>query len=416
MIGDICCLISILYSLEALKKSKLWTFNSSAVVVSVVSELERLAGLHMDKFVKEQIAWLSSQKVDGKRAGVLAAVAKFPAFIDAMEAAVTQATCFHSLSKCGGVHCDEGKEYPKQLIEAYRLLGDELFELIEACARTNPKYSDMVRLENYYFFCEAVGTRNVDILQDYVRHAHEVYEAASSRFVQWLMVYRFPTLIDYFTKMEDLLSSVGASDVKYHESHDNVESFLKRHCQENFIQEGLEKIHDSISKYVCNESCRRKAMWETLCDNFFAMFSRWEELCAMCYKIELKPSAAQVCNMVLCNQGAVTPGHNNRTCLRTPALNSPLQTPNGSSTISGWGGVPSSLLDSADSQSVDSNPRTSGYSRAISLPHPAGTVNNTGVPSPTLDQSFNLEHFKSEHLNDSVKHGKHKFSRKLFTK
>ncbi len=407
MVGDICCTVSTLYALAALKKSKLWTSNSNTVVESVVSELERLAGLHMEQFVTGQVAWMSSQKVDGKRAGVLAAVAKFPAFIDAMEVAVTQATCFQSLSKCGGVYGGEGKRHPKQLIEAYHLLGDGLFKLIEACARTNPKYSDIVRLENYYFFCEAVGARKVDFFQESIRHSLEAYQAASYNFLQWLMKHRFRTLIDYFTKMEDLVSSLGASDVKYHESHENVESFLKRHCQEKFIQEGLEKIHDSIRKCICIESCRRKAMWEILCDKFFAMFSRWEELCAMCYKIELKPSAAQVCNMVLCKQGSTTFGLN-KTYPRTPTPMSPLRTPEESPKLC-ESGVSLSQSDSAELPSGGNTPRTTGLSQT-SPRRRSGTFDNMGISSSTLDRSLSLEDSNSKNLNSPLKKRKHKLT------
>lgn len=49
-----------------------------------------------------------------------------------------------------------------------------------------------------------------------------------NRYLEWLVGYQFPVLTQFFAKVEDLVMTVGAADVTYHEPKRNLEATLKR--------------------------------------------------------------------------------------------------------------------------------------------------------------------------------------------
>lgn len=48
------------------------------------------------------------------------------------------------------------------------------------------------------------------------------------RYLEWLVGYQFPSLTQFFARVEDLVVTVGAADVTYHEPRRNLESTLKK--------------------------------------------------------------------------------------------------------------------------------------------------------------------------------------------
>lgn len=47
-------------------------------------------------------------------------------------------------------------------------------------------------------------------------------------YLEWLVGYQFPALTQFFARVEDLVVTVGAADVTYHEPRRNLESTLKK--------------------------------------------------------------------------------------------------------------------------------------------------------------------------------------------
>lgn len=48
------------------------------------------------------------------------------------------------------------------------------------------------------------------------------------RYLEWLVGYQFPALTSFFARVEDLVVTVGAADVTYHEPRRNLEATLKK--------------------------------------------------------------------------------------------------------------------------------------------------------------------------------------------
>ncbi|CBJ27024.1 conserved unknown protein [Ectocarpus siliculosus] len=259
------------------------------VTLGILMEFKGLLMHRFGKFIKDQVSWIQAQRGDAKKAGILAAVAKAPTLLKRLQAA-SNAAVVGTRGNAKAKEQDEGGEAQK----AYQRLVIALFEHVEEVASRNPKYEHMVRLENYHFFAATMRPLKVQVLSEYVEQADKLEEVSTTRYLEWLVGYQFPVLTQFFAKVEDLVMTVGAADVTYHEPKRNLEATLKRQGDMKVISEGLKATHQRMVKHVTKEGQLLGPLWAKLSDTLFAMFSRYEELCTLCYQHTLDPGAVAV--------------------------------------------------------------------------------------------------------------------------
>jgi hypothetical protein len=282
--SDISDVPDVISALAAIDDSQRTASNSNGVTTHVLLEFKGLLVQKFFKFIEDQRVWIVSQKPDARRAGILPSFARFPALVDAMQSAVRRV--------------DPQEEHiPGEVLTAYQKLAHTLFQHLDACALGNPKYANVVRLENFYFFWKTIELRNVSVLDDFTLQASAAFEACSGQYVEWLIQYQFPQLIEFFNRVEDLVSTVGARDVSYHENRKKLDTVLRKYCEEAVLLDGLKATHTRMQKHLCSESNLAVTLWENLAGVLFAMFSRFEELCMVCYDFTMAPSAMDVRNM-----------------------------------------------------------------------------------------------------------------------
>jgi len=232
-----------------------------------------------NKFIEEQVAWVSNWKTDAKRPGILAPFAKLPKLLDRMQASMV---------------LTEKSSYIQEASTAYLKIALVLFQLLEHVSLANPKYANVIKMENCYFFKHTISQRDIPALQEYINQASQIFEVSCQEYLDWLIQCQFPHVIAFFSRIEDLVASVGPHDVIYHENRKSLDGMLKKYLDEKSVPEGLKLINSRMEKHLCNESALAPVLWDHLSDMMFALFSRYEELCNICYNVKLNPSASQV--------------------------------------------------------------------------------------------------------------------------
>ncbi|KAG5177259.1 exocyst complex component Sec3-domain-containing protein [Tribonema minus] len=217
------------------------------IAAHVILEFKVILVGKFNKFIGEQVLWVQNSKTDAKRPGVLAPFAKLPSLVDRMQT-----------------------------------------------AQANPKYANVIKMENLYFFKHTIGLRDVPVLEDYVLQASSNFDTTSQNYLEWVLRCQFPHAMAFFARIEELVASVGAQDVPYHEPKKNLDAMLKRHLDEKTVPDGLKLIYARMNKHLSKESCLLPVLWDHLNDMLFAQFSRYEELCHVCYGFKMVPSASQV--------------------------------------------------------------------------------------------------------------------------
>eukprot|EP00611_Tribonema_gayanum_P024696 TRINITY_DN54_c3_g4_i1.p1 TRINITY_DN54_c3_g4~~TRINITY_DN54_c3_g4_i1.p1 ORF type:complete len:987 (-),score=317.17 TRINITY_DN54_c3_g4_i1:114-2939(-) len=309
------------------------------IAAHVILEFKVILVGKFNKFIGEQVLWVQNSKTDAKRPGVLAPFAKLPSLVDRMQAAMSTAGKASSIQEAS---------------TAYLKLALALFQHLEQTAQANPKYANVIKMENLYFFKHTIGLRDVPVLEDYVLQASSNFDTTSQNYLEWVLKCQFPYAMAFFARIEELVASVGAQDVPYHEPKKNLDAMLKRHLDEKSVPDGLKLIYARMNKHLSKESCLLPVLWDHLNDMLFAQFSRYEELCHVCYGFKMVPSASQVKRVAnLIGGGSGSGGNTAATHASSGGASDNLDQPDtpispnaspGASSMSslGWNGAPSS--------------------------------------------------------------------------
>jgi hypothetical protein len=247
---------------------------------------EMLIGLYsslatrFNRFIKAQDDWIQHSGTDIKRAGVMAPFAKFPIFVDRIHEAVR------------GKLVDTANASLQKLCLS-------LMSWLERISQRDPKYADVVRLENLHFFATTVGLRQQRMgaagsaLAPYVKDAQAQFEACTQRYLCWMIDYQFPSLTAFFQRLEDLITKVGPADVHIHVAKVNLQKEMEKNSRRT-ITEGLQNAYRRLRKHISDDSHLFGPLWDRLTHMLFLRFSRYEEIAQTCYDFRLEPSAVAI--------------------------------------------------------------------------------------------------------------------------
>jgi hypothetical protein len=240
--------------------------------------LQQSLATKFNYFISEQDAWLSHQSPDIKRAGVLAPFAKFPVFVDRLALAV--------------------RGRPIDIANAaLQKLSVGLFAWLERIAhKGDPKYADVVRLENYHFFVQTMSPRQQrlmgsHVLTPYIDQGQAYHEAAVQRYVAWSLEYEFPQITAFFIQLEELILKVGVGDVSIHVPKAALLKLMQEPCSRKALAEGLATIFRRVRKHISDDTGLFLPLWDRITALLSQRFVRYEEIALQCYDVRLEPSA-----------------------------------------------------------------------------------------------------------------------------
>ena len=240
--------------------------------------LQQSLATKFNRFISEQDAWISHHSPDIKRAGVLAPFAKFPIFVDRLALAV------------------RGRPIDIANAALQKLPAGLLAWLERIAQKRDPKYADVVRLENYHFFVQTMSPRQQRLvgssaLTPYIDQAQACHEAAVQRYVAWSLEYEFPQLTAFFVKLEELIVKVGVGDVSIHVPKAALLKLMQEPCSRKAVAEGLTTAFRRVRKHISDDSGLFLPLWDRITALLSQRFARYEEIALRCYDVKLEPSA-----------------------------------------------------------------------------------------------------------------------------
>lgn len=141
-------------------------------------------------YTNAQIDWISMQHADPKKTGIFQPFLKFPSFINQI----------HEM--CGGMEFSIVKSM-------YTNLCAKLFEWLDTITKNNEKYADASKIQNYAYFEESMKLKGIPAVNLYVSQAIMFKNDALSRYVNWMLSYEMPILLDIGKKVELANSKIG---------------------------------------------------------------------------------------------------------------------------------------------------------------------------------------------------------------
>ena len=156
---------------------------------------------------------------------------------------------------------------------------------------SKPKYTLIVKIENFYFFQRTMQKRGVQELGKWERLAGVRFEGALSDYVSRACETQFTDLVKFVDSVDLLLDSLKASDIVYHKPKDELGLVLKKLSN---VKPGIAEMRARVSKHFCNASTVRPIVAERIVATTLALFEHFEHIVKSCYAAQLQPSANQV--------------------------------------------------------------------------------------------------------------------------
>lgn len=196
---------------------------------------------------------------------------KFPLFVDRMEGT-----------------SQRGRS---QAVDAtYQKVVGALFAHLDSVASSDEKYTDVVQLENNYYFWRVFSTRpeQVPALEPFVAASKLKYQTALKKYVAWNVEYEMSTIAKFWNKLESALKSVSKpteipimADLSRQELHKLIHEHMTAHKITKRIRLMLERVKKHLSVRELEFE-----VWSELKQHFFSRYQRFEGLVAECYTKE----------------------------------------------------------------------------------------------------------------------------------
>ena len=268
---------------------------SLAYVRATILDMRKKVDKQWVTWVEEEIKWIKTSSgvpLNGKRAGVFASFARFPAYLD------------HVMVCC---KADRPKDYSPNLhkikVVSYYLqkMAGSLFASLHECAEretTDQQYAaNVMRMENSYFFTQSIkqrGSEMTTLFQKQITAASAICKQSTDAYLGWMIKREFKSLHSLFSNISRIRRDVGDADVPIHVPRATFVRTLSKESSREVMKEKISVIYARMEKHLSEQGGLLPVAWKALVKVLYEWFGRWEKLSTQCYKFILEPSAVDV--------------------------------------------------------------------------------------------------------------------------
>jgi hypothetical protein len=207
----------------------------SEYLSSIITNIQIHLKILFNTFIDIEISWINDMKITSKRCGILIPFSKISAFIDRIESVVR------------GVRSQAADTTYHKLIFA-------MFKWLDTIALSDPKYTDVVYMENYHIFWYIFTHRNIPVpaLEAAVSKAEIQYKLHLSSYVEWNIQYEMSIILKFWNKLEDTLKTLNYEDIPFtHElSKHDLRVITKNYLQPKILQKNILNMFKRIQKHM----------------------------------------------------------------------------------------------------------------------------------------------------------------------
>ncbi|XP_031406363.1 exocyst complex component SEC3A-like [Punica granatum] len=172
--------------------------DAAGFVRLLLDDLESRISMQFSRFVDEACHQIERNERNVRQTGVLSYIPRFATLATRMEQYI------------------QGQS--RDLVDqAYSKFVNIMFVTLEKIAQADPKYADIVLLENYAAFQNSLYdlANVVPTLAKFYHQASEAYEQACTRHISTIIYYQFERLFAFNRKIEDLLYTIPPEEIPF---------------------------------------------------------------------------------------------------------------------------------------------------------------------------------------------------------
>lgn len=179
--------------------------------------------------------------------------------------------------------------------QAYVKFVGIMFVTLDKIAQTDPKYADIVLLENYAAFQNSLYdlANIVPTLAKFYHQASESYEQACTRHISVIIYYQFERLFQFARRIEDLMYTITPEEIPFQLGLTKQELRKVVKSSLSGVDKSISAMYKKLQKNLTSEELL-PSLWDKCKKEFLDKYDSFAQLVAKIYPSENIPSVGEM--------------------------------------------------------------------------------------------------------------------------
>ncbi|KAF6166562.1 hypothetical protein GIB67_005424 [Kingdonia uniflora] len=250
--------------------------DAAGFVRRLLDDLESRISMQFTRFVDEACHQIEKNERNVRQTGVLSYIPRFAILATRMEQYI------------------QGQS--RDLVDqAYTKFVSIMFVTLEKIAQTDPKYADIVLLENYAAFQNSLYdlANVVPTLAKFYHQASESYEQACTRHINMIIYYQFERLFQFARKIEDLMYTITPEEIPFQLGLSKMDLRKMLKSSLSGVDKSISAMYRKLLKNLTSEELL-PSLWDKCKKEFLDKYESFAQLVAKIYPTETIPSVVEM--------------------------------------------------------------------------------------------------------------------------
>ncbi|KAJ8645555.1 hypothetical protein MRB53_007303 [Persea americana] len=250
--------------------------DAAGFVRLLLDDLESRISMQFSRFVDEACHQIERNERNVKQIGVQSYIPRFATLATRMEQYI------------------QGQS--RDLVDqAYTKFVTIMFVTLEKIAQTDPKYVDVILLENYAAFQNSLYdlANVVPTLAKFYHQASEAYEQACTRHINMIIFYQFEKLFQFARKVEDLMYTISPEEIPFQLGLSKMDLRKMLKSSLSGLDKSISVMYRKLQKNLTSEELL-PSLWDKCKKEFLDKYESFVQLVVKIYPNETIPSVAEL--------------------------------------------------------------------------------------------------------------------------
>lgn len=250
--------------------------DAAGFVRKLLDDLESKISTQFGRFVDEACHQIERNERNIRQIGVLSYIPRFATLATRMEQYI------------------QGQS--RDLVDqAYTKLVNTMFGTLEKIAQSDPKYADIVLLENFAAFQNSLYdlANVVPMLAKFYHQASEAYEQACTRHINIIIYIQFERLFQFARKIEDLMYTITPEEIPFQLGLSKMDLRKVLKSSLSGIDKSINAMYRKLQKNLTSEELL-PSLWDKCKKEFLDKYESFVQLVARVYPNESIPSVGEM--------------------------------------------------------------------------------------------------------------------------
>ncbi|KAJ0961071.1 hypothetical protein J5N97_000972 [Dioscorea zingiberensis] len=250
--------------------------DAAGFVRQLLDDLEARISMQFGRFVEEACHQIERNERNVRQVGVLSYIPRFATLATRMEQYI------------------QGQS--RDLVDqAYSKIVSTMFVTLEKVAQAEPRYADILLLENYAAFQNSLYdlANVVPTLAKFYHQASESYEQACTRHISMIIFVQFEKLFQFARKIEDLMYTIQPDEIPFQLGLSKMDLRKTLKSSLSSVDKSISTMYRKLQKNLTSEELL-PSLWDKCKKEFLDKYESFVQLATRIYPNENVPPVEEM--------------------------------------------------------------------------------------------------------------------------